>query len=144
MQNSTRNNPKKQTLVEEKSLEFVDIAPTWKRRFSEFPVSLPKRIKWFLDMHQPEICVVGEAYGFTGDYKQNCFDCKEFSLMFEDYYIKNNLDNLHKVKDDFVEHWNLFHKQVTYSLIGARRQLRWYDSFLRFDDYIWTLNYHKA
>jgi hypothetical protein len=91
-----------------------------------------------MDIHHSDICIVGEAYGFDSHFVNKCDTCKEFSLAFESHFVKSRFDELNSTKEQFVEHWNNHHRDVTYSLAGRRRELKWYDSFLRFDNYTWT------
>ncbi len=117
-------------------LSLSEISPSWNQRLSKLPVSLLTKIKWYLDIYDKNTCVVGEAYGFNSHYADDCDKCDKFSLDFESYFMKNQFRELEATKERFVQHWNEQHRDVTYSLIGKRRMLKWYDSFLRFDDYI--------
>jgi hypothetical protein len=126
-------------LVQETTIGLSQIAPTWSQRLSKLPVPFPTKIKWFLDIHNKDTCVVGEAYGFTSRYARDCDKCNKFSLDFESHYVKNQFQKLEGTKEEFVQHWNKRHRNITYSIAGHRKTLKWYDSFLRSDDYIWTV-----
>lgn len=129
----------RQLVVKEERIGLSEIAPTWSQRLSKLPVPCLTKMKWFLDLHNRDICIVGEAHGFTSHYVHECDMCDKFSLDFESHFMKNQFKELEATKEQFVEHWNASHKDVTYSLMGHRRMLRWYDTFLRFDDYVWTM-----
>jgi hypothetical protein len=118
---------------------FSDIAPTWNKRLAKLPVSFLTKMRWFLDLHSKDVCIVGEAHGFNSRYVHECDVCDKFSLDFEFHFMKNQFRELEITKEQFVEHWNTNHKDVDISLIGHRRMLRWYHTFLRFDDYVWTI-----
>jgi len=92
-----------------------------------------------MDIHSQATCVVGEAYGFNSHYANDCDKCNQFSLDFETHFVKNQFRELETTKEQFVKHWNANHKDVTNSLKGHRRMLKWYDTFVRFDDYVWTM-----
>ena len=126
-------------LVQESTIGLSQIAPTWSQRLSKLPVPFLTKIKWFLDIHNRDTCVVGEAYGFTSHYARDCDKCNKFSLDFESHFVKNQFGELEDTKEEFVQHWNGHHRDVTYSLAGHRKTLKWYEDFLRFDDYIWTV-----
>lgn len=128
---------KKLAIVEK--IGFGYIAPTWNKRLAELPVPFLTKIRWFLGLHSRDVCVVGEAYGFNSHYVRECDACDKFSIDFESHFMKNQFRELETTKEQFVEHWNANHKDVTYSLIGHRKMLRWYDTFLRFDNYVWTI-----
>ncbi|MDE1830308.1 MAG: hypothetical protein KGI25_08295 [Thaumarchaeota archaeon] len=121
-----------------KRLGLSEIAPTWNQRLSKLPVPFLTKIKWYLDIHDKNTCVVGEAHGFDSHYANDCNKCDKFSLDLESQFMKNQFRELEDTKVQFVHHWNEQHRDVTYSFIGKRRMLRWYDSFLRVDDYIQT------
>ena len=135
-QSSTRYS-NKQIVLER--LDLSVISPTWNQRLSKLPVPFLTKIKWYLDIHDKNTCVVGEAYGFNSHYAKDCDKCDKFSLGFESHFMKNQFRELESTKEQFVQHWNEQHRDVTYSLMGKRRMLKWYDSFLRFDDYIETI-----
>ncbi len=124
-------------LSEVKVIGLDMISPTWSRRLCMLPVQLPTKIKWYLDLHDKGRCVVGEAYGMSSKYVDDCHECNKFSLDFESHFIQNKFAHLERTKELFIQHWNERHSDITTSL-GNREPLRWYDSFLRFDDHIQT------
>jgi len=126
-------------LVEEETIGLSEIAPTWSKRLSKLPAPFLTKIRWFMDIHSQATCVVGEAYGFNSHYANDCDKCNQFSLDFETHFVKNQFRELETTKEQFVKHWNANHKDVTNSLKGHRRMLKWYDTFVRFDDYVWTM-----
>ena len=115
---------------------MAEIAPTWNRRLSRLPVPFLTKIKWYLDIHDKNTCVVGEAHGFSSTYANSCEACDKFSLDFESQFMKNQYQEMDATKGQFVRHWNELHRDITLALGQKRRMLRWYDSFLRFDDHI--------
>ncbi|MGI0063084.1 MAG: hypothetical protein ACREBA_11600 [Nitrosotalea sp.] len=136
VQSNTRSN---RQLVQEERLGLSEISPIWSQRLSKLPVSFITKIKWYLAIHSRGSCVVGEAYGISSRYVKECEKCDKCSIDFESHFMKNQFRELEATKEQFVEHWNEDHKDVTESLKGHRRKLQWYDSFIRFDDYIWTM-----
>ena len=88
-----------------------------------------------MDLLDNNRCVVGEAFGLVSNYAGGCEKCDRFSLYFESNFVHKKLGELEATKEQFVRHWNEQHRDVTMSL-GKRKPIMWYDSFLRFDDYI--------
>ena len=98
------------------------------------PVSFLTKMRWSMDLHNRDTCVVGEAYGMDSTYVFGCEAFNRFSLEFESHFTKDRFAELDLTRTLFVQHWNERHGMITRSLSGKRRGLRWYDSFLRFDD----------
>lgn len=118
-------------------LGLHDISPTWDRRLSMVPVPFLTKMRWCMDLHDKNRCVVGEAYGFSSKFAKECGICNRIGLDFESHFTRDEYHELECTKAQFVQHWNREHGDITRSL-GKRRPLRWYDSFLRFDDHIET------
>ena len=119
-------------------LALKDIAPSWHTVLLEEKcrANRLKRYPWLVLMASQETCVVGEAYGFSSSYMEDCAECATFSqLFFNDFRSKSFSPHDNTVRH-FVAHWNSNHRRVTCAIgdSGPRRRLRWYDAFLRFDD----------
>jgi hypothetical protein len=103
-------------------LSFEDICPTWSNKLK---ADLDKDDLHAL-VHKPELCIVGEAWGYTPRYLGyrvvylipfvGCWKCikygnkigktaKQHSELYRNY--------LQPIIDDFVDHWNEKHLEVT-------------------------------
>ena len=103
-------------------LIFEEICPTWSNKLK---ADLDKDDLHAL-VHKPELCIVGEAWGYTPRYLGyrvvylipfvGCWKCikygnkigktaKQHSELYRNY--------LQPIIDDFVDHWNEKHLEVT-------------------------------
>jgi hypothetical protein len=82
-------------------------------------------------MASPETCIVGEAFGRSSSYWDSCIECKAFSSRFLCYFRERSYNKLECDVQRFMEHWNEKHRDVE-----NRRGLRWFDSFVRFDNHV--------
>jgi len=103
-------------------LTFGEICPTWS---SKLKVDLDKD-----DLHtlirKPEMCIVGEAWGHTSRYLGyrvvylipfiGCFKCIQYGNKIGRTAKQHNelcKSYLQPVIDDFVDHWNEKHQEIT-------------------------------
>ncbi len=120
--------------AKEQQLTLGDIAPSWDRRLKQLPArkwSL-KWLQWYFDMVSCQTCIVGEAFGQSSAYWNDCAECKVFSRQFPRHFRARSYKELEREVQCFVEHWNEKHRDIKIN----RRGLRWFDSFVRFDGYI--------
>lgn len=122
---------------EQQLLTLGDIAPSWDERLKQLPVSKwsLKWLKWYFDIASRETCIVGEAFGQSSAYWNECAECRTFSRQFPRHYKALSYKELECDVQRFVGHWNEKHRDVE----NNRRCLRWFDSFVRSDGYIRTL-----
>lgn len=104
----------KQELVqEERYLTLEDIAPTWKKALDN-PDGLTEA-EWLTLEHSPEMCIVGEAWGFTRRYEyggpDDCEDCCCYSGAIP--ALNRDIEDRDKYIRYFVTHWNRNHRDVT-------------------------------
>lgn len=103
------------TIDSSEHLTLEDISPRWASRFKELPLPLLslKGIGWSFQILSAELCVVGEAYGYSGSYINNCEKCAEFGYEFVTSFITHSYGSLEKNEKSFVEHWNEQHSGIT-------------------------------
>jgi hypothetical protein len=97
---------------QEQTLE--DISPKWAMRLKNenMPTFLsPTWLQWRHELKKPSKCVVGEAYGYSSDYTENCDECNEIGCKFLYYFMFNRRKKLEQNKQEFVKHWNETHSQ---------------------------------
>lgn len=103
-----------QELVQEQEkqwLELEDISPTWKATLDR--EGGLTETEWLTLEHSAELCIVGEAHGWSRKYsggKDECVGCCCFA---------GEIPSLHRnIRDrdiairKFVEHWNIDHRHV--------------------------------
>ena len=98
--------------TEELTLE--DISPKWAMRLkSENMPSFMSLtwLRWRHELQKQSKCVVGEAYGYSPHYTQNCAECEEIGCKFLYYFMSNRRKKLEQNKQEFVKHWNEEHSQ---------------------------------
>jgi hypothetical protein len=117
-------------------LALDDIAPSWSKRLQNLPASKwsPRWLLWHSDIASRENCIVGEAFGRSASYWDSCMECRAFSKRFPRYLKDRAYRELDRDVQRFVEHWNDRHRDA----VIEHRNLRWFDSFVRFDGYIRT------
>jgi hypothetical protein len=104
-------NHRKQKLQEQK-LVLEDISPIWALRLRKenLPTFMSRTwMKWYSELQKASICVVGEAYGYSSQYTDDCSKCNEISCKFLYYFTLNWREKLESNKQDFVKHWNEEH-----------------------------------
>jgi hypothetical protein len=96
-------------------LTLKDISPKWYRRFEELPLPIfsAKGISWSFQMLFAETCVVGEAYGYSGSYINECSACHAIGYEFVTSFLSRSYDNLKENEEVFVKHWNQEHTRIT-------------------------------
>ena len=103
-------------------LSFEQICPTWARKLR---IGLDKQDLRTL-AHDSKYCIVGEAWGYNGRHAGHyiaplipligCWNCVKFGRemgKIAKLHGQSCLDYLHPIIDDFVEHWNKKHKDIT-------------------------------
>jgi hypothetical protein len=83
-------------------------------------------------MASQETCIVGEAFGGSPAYWNQCAECRSFSIQFARHFGGRSYMELKGEVNRFVDHWNEKHTGVRKN----GRGLRWFDSLLRFDCHI--------
>jgi len=110
-----------QRLVQQKTvikrLTIHEISPQWARLLPLIPETEEQqfyRNGIVLDISNPKFCVVGEAYGFNGDY-MNCMNkesfcrgCHSHSINFASSLMVKPSERKELVRS-FVRHWNNVH-----------------------------------
>ena len=115
-------------------LKLGDVAPIWQGRLERLRESGLRRMLRPLQMASPETRIVGEAYSFSSSYVNDCAACAAFSQVFLDAFT-SDWGALQETTRYFMSHWNSEHRDVT---AGTKRRLKWYDAFIRSDDYVLT------
>ena len=110
-------NRRKQKLQEQQPV-LEDISPIWASRLKK--ENLPTFMswtwwKWHYELHRASKCVVGEAYGYSSEYTDDCGKCDRFGYKFLCYFTLNWRGKLESNKQDFVKHWNEKHNKSRYS-----------------------------
>jgi hypothetical protein len=106
------------SLPQELTLE--EISPEWAMRLKNenMPTFLsPTWLQWRYQLQKPSTCVVGEAYGYSPHYTENCDECNEIGCKFLYYFMFNRRRKLEQNKQNFVEHWNEAHSQYERPLL---------------------------
>ena len=137
MQNRSVSRRSYLVVSREQQLTLGDIAPSWDRRLKQLPASKwsLKWLQWYFDIVSRETCIVGEAFGRSSAYWNDCAECRTFSRQFPRHYKALSYNELERDIQRFIEHWNEKHRDVERK---NRRGLRWFDSFVRSDGYIRT------
>ena len=99
----------------DQSLTILDIAPKWGERFRQLPIPKLswKCLQWGLEITAAEMCIVGEAYGYSASYLQTCKECEMIGNNFQTNLITRSYENLNKNTKKFIKHWN--EKHTSYS-----------------------------
>jgi hypothetical protein len=106
------------SLPQELTLE--DISPEWAMRLKNenMPTFMsPTWLQWRRELKKSSKCVVGEAYGYSSVYTENCDECNEIGCKFLYYFMFNRRRKLEQNKQDFVKHWNEVHSQYERPLL---------------------------
>jgi hypothetical protein len=93
-------------------LGLEDISPKWAGRLKgELPSIMSLTwFKWYFELKRTSRCVVGEAYGYSSSYIQNCTECDEIGWKFMYYFTVRSNKKLEENKSRFVKHWNEQHR----------------------------------
>jgi hypothetical protein len=108
-----------QSLPRELTLE--DISPKWASRLKSknIPIFMsPTWLRWRYELQKTSKCVVGEAYGYSSQYAENCDKCDRIGCKFLYYFTFNRRKRLELNKQEFVKHWNEEHSQSERPLLS--------------------------
>jgi hypothetical protein len=102
---------------QQQKLVLEDISPIWASRLKK--ENLPTFMslnwwKWHYELQKASKCVVGEAYGYSSQYTDECGRCNRIGCKFLYYFTLNLQERLESNKQDFVKHWNEKHNQSIY------------------------------
>jgi hypothetical protein len=100
-------------------LALEDISPIWASRLKKenLPTFMsPNWWKWHYELQKASKCVVGEAYGYSSQYTDDCGRCDRIGCKFLYYFTLNLRGRLESNKQDFVKHWNEEHSKPKYFL----------------------------
>ncbi|MGH9984464.1 MAG: hypothetical protein ACRD8W_10975 [Nitrososphaeraceae archaeon] len=113
---------KPSTTVQDTSLTFDEICPSWSTKLKG---ALDKDDLYTL-IRKPETCIVGEAWGYTSRYLGymvvylipfvGCFKCIKYGNKIGEtakQYNERCRNYLQPMIDDFVDHWNKKHQEIT-------------------------------
>ena len=95
-------------------LTLEDISPKWALRLKNenMPSLLsPTWLQWRFELQRSSKCVVGEAYGYSSEYTENCDECDRIGCKFLYYFTLNWRSKLILNKQQFVRHWNEVHSR---------------------------------
>ena len=111
------------------SLSFEQICPTWSNKLK---ADLDKDDLQLL-IRKPEICIVGEAWGYTSRYLGyrvvylipfiGCWKCIKYGNKIgktTKQYNELCKSYLQLIIDDFVDHWNEKHQEITLKKKGEK------------------------
>src|SRR6266513_4216314 len=109
MQNSLTIEPR------EKTQTLKEISPIWaaklERKQLPFPLSFTW-FKWYFELDSPSKCVVGEAYGFSSVYEDECDECNRLGWSFGNSFLLRAQSRIEKDKELFVKHWYKIHARA--------------------------------
>jgi|SRR5918994_1547719 hypothetical protein len=97
---------------QELSLEII--LPKWALRLKRenIPTFMsPTWLRWRYELQKSSKCIVGEAYGYSSQYTENCDKCDRIGCEFLYYFTFNWQKRLELNKQEFVKHWNEEHSQ---------------------------------
>ena len=103
---------------QEQQLVLEDISPIWALRLKKenFPTFMSWTwMKWRFELQNASKCVVGEAYGYSPQYTNDCNECNKIGCKFLFYFTLNWRGKLESNKQGFVRHWNEEHNKSKYS-----------------------------
>jgi hypothetical protein len=95
-------------------LTLEDISPKWAicLKNDNIPTFMSRTwLQWRYQLQRASTCVVGEAYGYSPHYTENCDECNVIGCKFLYYFMFNLRRKLEQNKQDFVKHWNDGHSQ---------------------------------
>ena len=95
-------------------LTLEDISPKWASRLKKENIPTFMSTTWLLwrfELQKTSKCVVGEAYGYSSHYTENCDECDRIGCKFLYYFTLNWRRKLELNKQEFVKHWNEEHSQ---------------------------------
>jgi hypothetical protein len=74
-------------------------------------------LQWRYQLQKASTCVVGEAYGYSSEYTENCDECDRIGCKFLYYFMFNRRRKLEQNKQDFVKHWSKVHSKYERPLL---------------------------
>ena len=95
-------------------LTLEDISPKWASRLKKENIPTFMSTTWLLwrfELQKTSKCVVGEAYGYSSHYTENCDECDRIGCKFLYHFTLNWRRKLELNKQEFVKHWNEEHSQ---------------------------------
>ena len=101
-------------------LTLEDISPKWGMRLKgeNMPSFMSLTwLRWRYELQKTSRCVVGEAYGYSSDYTEDCDECNRIGCKFLYYFMLNRRKRLEQNKQEFVKHWNEEHSQKQRSFL---------------------------
>jgi hypothetical protein len=106
---------------QQQQLVLENISPIWALRLKK--ENLPTFMsltwwKWHYELQKASKCVVGEAYGYSSQYTDDCSKCDRIGCKFLYYFTLNWRGKLESNKQDFVKHWNEEHNKGISLLLG--------------------------
>jgi hypothetical protein len=96
-------------------LTLEDISPIWASRLKKenLPTFMSRTwLRWRFELQKASKCVVGEAYGYSSQYTDDCYECDRIGCRFLYYFTLNWRRKLELNKRDFVKHWNVEHSKT--------------------------------
>jgi hypothetical protein len=101
-------------------LTLEDISPKWAMRLKtkNIPTFMSLTwLQWRFELQRSSKCVVGEAYGYSSEYTENCDECDRIGCKFLYYFMFNLRGKLEQNKQEFVKHWNEAHSRYERPLL---------------------------
>lgn len=71
-------------------LKLEDISPRWAMRLKSenMPIFMSLTwLRWRYELQKTSRCVVGEAYGYSSDYTEDCDECNRIGCKFLYYFM---------------------------------------------------------
>lgn len=103
------------TQPQKRILSLKDIAPIWAAKLEQKRLPVPLSFtwfKWYFELDSPSKCVVGEAYGFSSSYEDECEKCNRLGWSFGYSFLLRSHTRIEKDKELFVKHWNKIHARA--------------------------------
>ena len=102
-------------------LTLQDISSKWASRLKSknIPTFMsPTWLRWRFELQQTSKCVIGEAFGYSSEYTENCDKCDRIGCKFLYYFTFNWQQRLELNKQEFVKHWDEEHNQSERPLLS--------------------------
>jgi hypothetical protein len=102
---------------QQQKLVLEDISPIWASRLKKENLPTFMSLNWWklhYELQKASKCVVGEAYGYSSQYTDECGRCNRIGCKFLYYFTLNLQERFESSKQDFVKHWNEKHNQSIY------------------------------
>jgi hypothetical protein len=91
------------------------ISPLWAKKLEEsklLSIFSLRRLQMYLELKHTSKCVVGEAYGYSSSYLDNCERCSKIAWKFMFYFMIHSYSKLEDLKKEFAKHWSEKHLHV--------------------------------